>query len=320
MAINSIRIENFTVFKEMQIEFSPGINVFIGENGTGKTHLLKVLYAANTMFSSNYTHNINDLFGNNFQSGGLRFKINGDDSHPWKSVVSQNTIQQESYIHLEISEKKASVFIPAKEVLSMANITKVAEDYKKNLNLDVTITDIIKTAQNIVPDVVPELAVKIAPKIEELIEGNVFHNEKDNTFWIYKNNGDKFPFSSEAEGFKKLGLLWQLIMNKSINEHTILFWDEPEANMNRKLLPEVTDILLELSRNGVQIFLATHDYNLMKYFSIKKKADDQVTFISLYKTDDGVLSEAADDYDLLENNSIIDANIKLYDDDLEGVL
>jgi predicted ATP-dependent endonuclease of OLD family len=27
-------------------EFSSGINVFIGENGTGKTHLLKVLYAA----------------------------------------------------------------------------------------------------------------------------------------------------------------------------------------------------------------------------------------------------------------------------------
>lgn len=46
MALTKIYLENFTVFDKMEIDFSPGINVFVGENGTGKTHVMKVLYSA----------------------------------------------------------------------------------------------------------------------------------------------------------------------------------------------------------------------------------------------------------------------------------
>ncbi|MBI5917091.1 MAG: AAA family ATPase [Bacteroidetes bacterium] len=42
--IKRLELENFTCFGKVEMDFSPGINVFIGENGTGKTHLLKVLY------------------------------------------------------------------------------------------------------------------------------------------------------------------------------------------------------------------------------------------------------------------------------------
>ena len=42
--IKRLELENFTCFGKVAMDFSPGINVFIGENGTGKTHLLKVLY------------------------------------------------------------------------------------------------------------------------------------------------------------------------------------------------------------------------------------------------------------------------------------
>ena len=41
--INNIKISNFTVFKNAEINFSKGLNVFIGRNGTGKTHLLKLI-------------------------------------------------------------------------------------------------------------------------------------------------------------------------------------------------------------------------------------------------------------------------------------
>ena len=46
MYIDYLYLNNFTVFKTLNIEFSKGVNIFIGENGTGKTHLLKLLYAA----------------------------------------------------------------------------------------------------------------------------------------------------------------------------------------------------------------------------------------------------------------------------------
>jgi len=43
--IESLTLENFTVFENATFEFCPGINVLIGENSTGKTHALKVIYS-----------------------------------------------------------------------------------------------------------------------------------------------------------------------------------------------------------------------------------------------------------------------------------
>ena len=41
----SLRLQHFTVFADTCFDFVPGINVFVGENGTGKTHLMKAMYA-----------------------------------------------------------------------------------------------------------------------------------------------------------------------------------------------------------------------------------------------------------------------------------
>ena len=46
MAVTGIRLEHFTAFDELNLQPSRGVNVFVGANGTGKTHLLKVAYAA----------------------------------------------------------------------------------------------------------------------------------------------------------------------------------------------------------------------------------------------------------------------------------
>ena len=46
MTLTRVRLERFTAFEELDLELSPGINVLVGANGTGKTHLMKVCYAA----------------------------------------------------------------------------------------------------------------------------------------------------------------------------------------------------------------------------------------------------------------------------------
>jgi predicted ATPase len=43
--ISKLNLKNFSVFEEVDLHFSPHLNVIIGENGTGKSHLLKLLYA-----------------------------------------------------------------------------------------------------------------------------------------------------------------------------------------------------------------------------------------------------------------------------------
>jgi recombinational DNA repair ATPase RecF len=42
--LRSAAIKSFGLFSNEVLEFSPGINVFIGRNGCGKSHLIKLLY------------------------------------------------------------------------------------------------------------------------------------------------------------------------------------------------------------------------------------------------------------------------------------
>ena len=161
----------------------------------------------------------------------------------------------------------------------------------------------------------PQLAKNIVPKLEEAMEGIVvFENDE---FFILKDDGRKLSFNVEAEGMKKIGLLWKLLTTGSITDGSILLWDEPEANINPKLIPVLADIILELGRNGVQIFLATHDYFLSKYIEVLAMEQDKVAFHALDKTDNGVKCYTAEKFSLLDNNAIIDERIKLYRKEIE---
>lgn len=46
MWIDTIQLKEFSAFADATISLSPGVNVFIGANGTGKSHVMKVAYAA----------------------------------------------------------------------------------------------------------------------------------------------------------------------------------------------------------------------------------------------------------------------------------
>ena len=46
MKLELLTLKGFTVFDgATTVDFAPGVNVFIGENGTGKSHVLKLVYA-----------------------------------------------------------------------------------------------------------------------------------------------------------------------------------------------------------------------------------------------------------------------------------
>ena len=45
MKICGVTLENFMLFDKLDAEFSPNVNIICGENSTGKTALIKLLYA-----------------------------------------------------------------------------------------------------------------------------------------------------------------------------------------------------------------------------------------------------------------------------------
>lgn len=62
--LKKIQFSEFTAFENLEIPFSQGVNVFVGENGTGKTHVLKAAYAACDITRTDipFATKINDVF------------------------------------------------------------------------------------------------------------------------------------------------------------------------------------------------------------------------------------------------------------------
>jgi len=325
MAIKSIKIESFTVFEDIEIDFNPDVNILIGENGTGKTHLLKLLYVLSYYYKPyngedditqrSIFHKLRAMFP-------VKSIINLVRNNNDFSNVSLDSDNYSSYFSIKDrftsaggEGEKSTIFIPAKEMLMHSKgLPQVAKEYR--MPFDDTHLDIIEKALFPLAIEIPKMVKNILLKLEKIMDGIVV--VEDNEFFIEKFDGTRIPFLLEAEGVKKIALLWQLLSNKRITNDTILFWDEPEANVNPKMIPLLVDILLELSRNGVQIFLATHDYNFIRYFDIMKQNNDTVSFYSLYKTENGVQCEKQDKYNYLDNNPIIEANIQLLDESVEG--
>lgn len=205
------------------------------------------------------------------------------------------------------------VYIPVKDMLTHSKGLIAMHDKYKQFPFENDLIEIVRVAQRWELKKTPGIARKIAPKLENMMEGTVVF--KDDEFFIQKKTGKLINFKDEAEGYKKIGLLWQLLMNESITSKTVLLWDEPEANLNPKFMPDLVEVLLELSRNGVQIFLATHSYILAKYFDVRKTLKDSIAFHALFKTEhDEILCESAANFKDIKHNAIMESFDKLLDE------
>ena len=343
MLISKIEVENLTVFEKMAMDVGANVNVIIGENGTGKTHLLKFikltlggsvsisfsveeqiefresigrLASAEKVFGKHITvsrekenESTFKLFVKSELLAGyyLRKKVKSRTKEPYLREVWGSSEVFEGFVE----KYDKIVFLPSKDMLTHSKgLVEMKDKYGHNMPFDLTLLDVIKKARRWKLDKMPKIAEEIIPKLEMAMDGKVVVENEE--FFIQKNNGQKLSFSVESEGMKKIGLIWQLLMNESIAEGSVLLWDEPEANMNPKLIPVLAEIILELGRNGVQIFLATHDGLLAEYIEHLMSENDQVAFHALYKTDNGVQCETDEKFTLLSKNAIIAEKISLY--------
>ena len=324
MAIKSMKVLNIMAFhqKELDLQFGDGINILIGENGMGKTTLLKMIYAALQYSIENQTSGkeLIHFFSNNLRDFS-QMKYPGkekdtcyyeisDGQHFFKDYLTKkNGIVSEGWKGLNIQ----SVFIPTTEMLSHSK-GFLAMNQKYNMPFDETQIDIIVNASLPETKKVSQSCEIILKEISDVINGKVV--QEDDTFYIVKNDGRKIDFSLEAEGMRKLGLMWKLIRNGLLEKNSVLLWDEPEANLNPELYPLVANILLALQKNGVQIFLATHSYNFAKYLEIRRTEKEQVLIHNLYRNDLGkeIMSVSAYKMEDLEPNHIMMADNQLLDE------
>lgn len=334
--LKSLRLENFTAFEKLTLEFSPGINVLIGENGTGKTHILKLLYS-----SCSFTEDPGATLSIKLVQNFLPFegRIGRLARRIAKGCIAKMTIGRENNLILTASfpnnakdeltinaidftewlkSRVSTVYIPVKEML--ANAPGFRSLYaKREISFEGVYADLIDLAY------LPKLTAPIDKDranllkvLQKAIKGKVI--AKGEQFFL-KNAQGELEFTLLAEGMRKLALIWLLIQNGTLLSGTILFWDEPEANLNPSLIGEVVEVILELQRLGVQVFLATHNYVLLKEFDLRKKENDAVRYISLFRDEsNSVMANSSDYYSGINPNSISGTFSDLYDRELKRSL
>jgi predicted ATPase len=321
MAIEQIEINNLLVFRNnFSMDFCKGINVFIGSNGSGKTTLLKLIYAACSWTRTKipqsrkrlyefFSTDINNNETKNIKKSSSNYFLTIDD---FTCTYIDDEI---GFMFNDANRKKGetniqSVYIPTTEMLSHSKgFLAMNEKYK--MPFDTTQTDIIVNAELPETREISAVSATLLTKISNIIDGEVLY--ENDTFYVVKSSGQKITYSYEAEGFRKFGLLWKLIRNGLLERGSILFWDEPECNINPEHLPVLVEILLEMQRNGVQIFVATHNYNLARYFDILHKKYDEVMFYNLSKQNDIISCEKSAEYMKLAPNILEEADRILFD-------
>lgn len=338
MPLMKIEVNNVTVFDQITIPFCKGINVLIGENGLGKTHIMKLLYAACQASKNDvsFPHKTVRVFRP--EQSNLRRLVNRDKSKGNTASVkvfsdaasigmtfTNKTNRYEAEVIGEAKWEKqmvdlSSVFIPAKEILSNAWNLEAAVKMG-NVEFDDTYLDIIAAAKvDISCGKDSTERKKYLDLLQKISKGKVTVSE--DRFYLKPGTQAKLEFNLVAEGLRKIALLWQLIKNGTMTEGAILFWDEPEANINPKYIPTIVDMLLLLQREGVQIFISTHDYFLAKYFDVRREDNDDILFHSLYSDQEknAVKLEQNTSFKNLENNSIMDTFMSLYREEIRKAM
>lgn len=333
--LTHIYLEQFTAFKQLNLELNPGINVFIGANGTGKTHLLKVAYAACdiTKTGMDFAEKLTRVFlpsgrvigrlvkrQQGRTMGIVELKRGTSHLHAFFFNDAEKFSSSAVTGHNEWSKKTIeSVFIPVKEMLSHGPGFRSLYT-QREVHFEEIYADILDRAYR--PPLrgpVGSAQKRILQDLQNAVEGTV--TIKNEEFFLQNGYGD-LEFTLLAEGLRKLGLLWLLVQNGTLLNGSVLFWDEPETNLNPELFPVLIGVLLQLQRLGVQVLIATHDFAILKELELQGTAGDQVRFHALYRdASDGELKcESAGFPFELQHSPIDKAFASLYDREIEHSL
>lgn len=333
--LKSLKLSNFTAFKKANLKFASGLNVVVGENATGKTHILKAAYSAIYVSAKGKKESgsatptkvhlqgaIADKLNAVFRPDELGRLANRDLTRQQRCEVSfsfSNEKQDLSFSFKTTSKKEVvidntpsiwgamlPVYLPTRELMTIyPGFISLYET--THLPFEETWRDacvLIGAPLAKVPRLkrIKELLLPI----EEVMGGGV---ELDKAGRFYLNiSGVSIEMHLVAEGFRKLAMITRLIANGSLQDKGYLFWDEPDSNLNPKIIKLIARTILHLCKSGVQVFVATHSLFLLREFDILlndpelKKIQSQ--FIGLRRDGDGVALQQGTTVD---NIGIIDA-------------
>lgn len=355
--INSVQLKNFGPLIELDWQNLGPINLVIGNNGCGKSFLLKAMYsavrtlesykrgdnpksAADVLFEKLFwtfqSEKLGDLATKSCDAP-LSFNLT-IDQQPFNYSFGKDTLKAISSLKNEAYPRSSnSIYLPAKEVLSLHHIILESRDRDLILGFDDTYYDLakalqiprrVKLGESImdVPTGDPTEDKKIEARIhfrktsknareilENILDGKIEY-DKNQSRWFFKKGKQRFDIGVTAEGVKKISILDILLDNRYLDSNSIVFIDEPEAALHPEAISKLLDIIALLAQCGIQFFLASHSYAVVKKLSLIAR-QQQLSIPMLSKEgDDWVQTDLLHD---MPDNPIINESIRLYEEEVD---
>lgn len=338
--IDKVQLKNYGMIQEFSSDQFSNINLIIGENGTGKTFLLKALYSAvrsleeykrgddvkpiNEVISEKLrwtfqVERLGDMVSKSSEDGlSLDIQLGNDRLNYQFSQGA--SVKVGTAIAPNKGKAGNSVFLPAKEVLSLFSVILKSREVDKVFGFDDTYYDLAK-ALRISPSRGRNYTVFANSRklVSDVIDGKVEYDEASGK-WFYKNRkNQKFSIGATSEGVKKIAIMDRLLANGYLDHNSILFIDEIESALHPQAVCQFLDMMDTIANGmGIQVFIASHSYFVIKKLCLAalKKAGT----ISCISMDKGQAPRVYDLHDGMPQNSIIDTSIKLYEQEIEEVL
>ena len=388
--INRAELKNFGPIEQLDWQNLGKINLIIGNNGCGKSFLLKALYCSVRTLEEykrgDNPDSINEILRRKlhwtFQTEEIGNLVNKKAESPlsfelmfndelFKYHFGKKTTKEITSLENQVEPRSDnSIYLQAKEVLSLFHIILDSREHDQLFGFDDTYLDLVKallrqqprnlkglesliefvkyaekSGENKIVDsnklfielesvkkYLADHTEKVNYNVESLLKKNVknvFQNcqkqldkmiggkieyDTEVNRWQFKQGNQKFSVGVMAEGIKKIAILDTLLGNGYLNENSIIFIDEPESNLHPQAISQLLDIIAMLAKHGIQFFLASHSYFVVKkLFLIAQEQKISIPVLS-YQNDEWVQSNLLDE---MPDNPIIDESIKLYEEEVD---
>ncbi|MDN6180708.1 MAG: ATP-binding protein [Halomonas subglaciescola] len=346
--LKTLELKNFTLFPDATLAFAPGLNVIVGENGAGKSHLLKVAYAAvanaaqqaneptvaeptKTLLQKSLADKLVKVFRPESlgrlasrRQGGHRCHVSLAFERPSLNTAFSFSTRSQSEVQIDqlpsAWQEKAPVFMPSRELLTQYHWLLPFYE-SRYVDIEEQHIDLCKQlgALAIKGPREKKIAELVAP-LEEAMGGKVVL-DKNGRFYLRIPGQGNLEMPLVAEGLRKLAMLSRLITTGSLLDKGYLFWDEPEANLNPKLIKLVAWAAFALSQQGIQVVIATHSLFLLKELELLSLEaggmQGQQQYFSLVKMPDGVQVEQGSRVDDLQTLVLLDEELAQSDRHME---
>ena len=333
--IKSVSIQNWGPISNLQCQRLGRINLLVGKNGIGKTQAVKALYTAvnaTEQYKRGIEHRsiaqlLTDKLYRTFMpkkigelvkkgENELQFEMRDEKDSTLKFRFGKDTASQIQNVENTYEPCDTnSVFIPAKEVISLQSLILESRSAKFNMpGFDDTYLDLALALTPAYRGRNYKEFAEVRKVLKSAIGGKVEYDEERNEWYFSDDKHRVYGIALASEGIKKMSVVDVLLGNHFLTPESIVFIDEFEAALHPQLIARFAEMVVALSQKGIQFFITTHSYAAVKKFYIlAHKNEIDIPFLS-FEEDDIKIHNLREG---LPDNPIVQESVKLYMEELD---